>query len=355
MRPVGESLSRLVTVGFVAATMLVAVAGTAQASQPANFEVQTASAAGLVGLGTIDGYQIGLYMPTERVAILYVSQSRVTRKGKGSLFSYAYAVPNRRSLAHGVIRARFGSLGSLSLRFHPNGHVRKDDPQQGCVGRPALTESGRFVGHASFHGEGGYLHFALSRAAGQIIRSSRLRCKRGLALDLAHRSLRAYVAPGSFFATRGDIALLYASSHDHGRYIGITAGHEAESPPGGVVRIGILESRREMAIGRYALALAPPGTLLTSLPGVHPATATLAPPVPFFGEGSYLEDGPGGSPSWAGTLGVNLPGFKLPLTGSHFHVRLCVLSAFKVRDGCDFFKAEPPVVERLARPGSTAK
>lgn len=110
-----------------------------------------------------------------------------------------------------------------------------------------------------------------------------------------------------------------------------------------------------MAIGRYALALAPQGTLLTNLPGVHPATATLAPPAPFFGEGAYLEEGPAGSPSWVGTLGVNLPGFKLPLTGPEFHVRLCVLSALKVRDGCDFFKAEPPVDERLARPGSIAR
>jgi hypothetical protein len=106
-----------------------------------------------------------------------------------------------------------------------------------------------------------------------------------------------------------------------------------------------------MAVGRYALVLAPPGTLLTSSPGVHPATATLAPPAPFFGEATYLEKS-GDSHRWTGTLGVNLAGLKLPLIGSRFHVRLCVLNPLNTRNGCDFFKAEPQFDERVARPGT---
>jgi hypothetical protein len=206
------------------------------------------------------------------------------------------------------------------------------------------------VGHATFHGEGDYLHFSLSGGAGGITHSFRLRCEREEALDLAQRRLRAYVAPGSFFSTEGDIALLYASARNHGRYIGITAGHREESPPGADVRIGILESRGEMAIGRYALVFGVPGTLLTSSPGVHPATATLS-PAAFFGEATYREES-ADSRSWTGTLGVNLAGLKLPLTGSRFHTRLCVLNPLKApRHGCDFFKAEPVFDERPARLG----
>jgi hypothetical protein len=337
----------LVMVGCAAGAVLIALMGTAQAKPDhrASSEV-LAKTSGSVDLGKRGGYRISLYMPSNRVAIFQVIRFKV-KGDKGAVFANVYAVHNRRSLSRGVVRARLGSLGAFSVRFRPNGRVRKQRPRQGCEGRPSITEYGRFVGRATFHGEHGYLHFSLSGGAGDITRSFRLRCEKDKALELARKSLRGYVAPGSFFATRGDIALLYASARSNGRYIGITAGHTEESPPGADVRIGTFESRGEMAIGRYALVLGPPGTLLTSLPGVHPATATLAPPAPLFGEATYRE---GSARSWTGTLGINLPGLKLPLTGSRFHVRLCVLNSLKTRDGCDFFKAEPPFEERSARP-----
>ncbi len=345
-------------VGFVVVAVLIAVAGTAQAkvSQRTNFEVQPANTSGFVDLGKVGRYRAGLFMPNDRVAMLYLSRRKM--KGKWEVLSSSvsvYAVHSRRSLARGVIRARFGSLGSVSLRFHPNGRVREGGSQQReCEGPPSFTEFGRFVGRATFRGEDDYFHFSLPGGSGGISRSFRLRCERGEAVDLTRGSLRAYMAyadPGSFFAMQGDIALLYASAREHGRYIGIMAGHEAESLPGAEVRIRILESRGGMAIGRYALVPGHAGTLLTSSPGVHPATATLAPPAPFSGEGAYLEEGPAGLPNWAGTLSVNFPGLTLPLTGPRFHVRLCVLRALKVRKGCNFFKAEPQFDERLARPG----
>jgi hypothetical protein len=102
-----------------------------------------------------------------------------------------------------------------------------------------------------------------------------------------------------------------------------------------------------MAIGHGVYLHGPPGTLLTNPPGTHPAMATLAPPEPFYGEAAYLEE----SDAWTGTLGVNLAGSRLPLTGPDFHVHLCVVNPLRDRDDCDFFKAEPPPDERVARPG----
>jgi hypothetical protein len=351
MRQVGESLRHLKMVGFAAAALLIAVTGTAEArpGHRASVEIRPPNTSGFVDLGKSGGYRIGLSMPNDRVAILSIYRFKVMRD-KGALFANAYVVHNRQSLKRGAIRARLGSLGSLSLRFRPNGKVRELGPQRGCEGGSSTTEYGRFVGRATFHGENHYLHFSLSGGSGGITRSPRLRCKKDEVRDPVHGSLRAYVAPGSFFATQGDIALLYVSRHSHGRYIGVTAGHEEGAPPGAEVRIGILESMKEMAIGRYALVLKAPGTLLTSLPGVHPASATLAPPAPFFGKATYQEE-PTDSRSWSGTLGVNLPGLKQPLTGPGFHTRLCVLSPLKTRSGCDFFKAEPVFDERVARPG----
>jgi hypothetical protein len=101
-----------------------------------------------------------------------------------------------------------------------------------------------------------------------------------------------------------------------------------------------------MAIGHGVYLNGPPGTLLTSLPGAHPATATLAPPPPFYGGAAYSEE----SDAWTGSLGVKLAGLSLPLTGPGFHVHLCVVNPLRDRGGCDFFKMEPPPDERPAGP-----
>jgi hypothetical protein len=100
-----------------------------------------------------------------------------------------------------------------------------------------------------------------------------------------------------------------------------------------------------MAIGRSAYVEGFPGTLVTSLPGAHPATATLTPPAPFYGEANYLEKS-STSHSWTGTLGVNLPGLTLPLTGPGFYTSLCVVSPLKAPNGCDFIKPRPLEPER---------
>ena len=336
-------------IGLAVTAMLIAAPGAAQAQRrSAKFEVRPAGASGSVYLGKRKGYQTALYMPTAHVAVFLAARIE-RRKDRPSISVFRYAVHAQGSLADGVVRGRFGSLGSFSLRFRPNGHVREYGVPGHCEGQPEITEYGRFVGHVAFHGEGNYLDLSSAGRKGELTRSPRFICEKSQGFHLPSERLRAYVAPGSFFSTEGNIALLYASKRSHGRYVGITAGHEAESPPGAQVRFGMFESRGEMAIGRYVLSWAPRGTLLTSLPGVHPATATLAPPPPFHGEARYQEKS-AHSGTWTGDLGVDLPGSKLPLTGPGFHTRLCVLSPLHHRHGCDFFKAEPEFDERPARP-----
>lgn len=335
-------MSRTVVVGIAAATMLftVCVTGRAEAARHGGSKVVPGNVSGAVDLGGAGSYRIGLYMPSDRAAILYVSRHTLKGPEGPTVQTSAYAVRTRVSLERRSIRARFGSLGVLSLRFRPNGRVRRGDPPPGCEGRPSVSEYGRFVGRASFHGENGFVDFTRGGGAGLITRSSTMTCKRTVAVESSRKSLRAYVAPDYFFATDGDIALLYATSHRHGRYVRVIAGHLEGSPPGADVRVGVIESRRAMAIGRYAFVSGPAGTLLTSLPGAHPASAVLDPPAPFYGSGSYSEGA--GAGKWSGSLGVELPGLKLSLTGLEFHTRLCVLNPLRTRHGCDFFKAEPP-------------
>lgn len=310
------------------------------------FEVQQADTAGFLRLGKEGGYEIALYMPNDRVVIFHALRRK---RSKGDFFEVThsiYAVHNLGALEHGVVRARFGSLGRVSLRFRPGGRMRQRDPQPGCEGGSAITEAGRFVGHLSFRGEGNYFNVSSAKGKAYIVHSPRLRCEKGQAQESHPRSLRRYVAPIPLFLDEQGISLLYASTRSHGRYVGITAMHPEGSPPGADVQLGVVEPRHGMAIGHGVYLNGPPGTLLTSLPGVHPATATLAPPPPFYGKAAYSEE----SDAWTGTLGVKLAGLRLPLTGPGFHVHLCVVNPLRDRDDCDFFKAEPPSYERLARP-----
>jgi len=331
--------------------VLLAASGTGEAKpRPGGkFEVQRADTAGFLILGPERGYELALYMPNERVVLFYVFR----RKGSsndGVAYS-VYAARNLGDLEQGVVRARFGSLGRVSLRFRPGGQTSKDDPQPGCEGESETTEEGRFVGRLRFRGEGNYFHVSSAKGKAYLVHSPRLRCKKGLATDPHPKSLRKYVAPSPFFSDRESIALLYSSTRRQGRYVGITAMHAEGAPPGADVELGIVEARHGMAIGHGVYLDGPAGTLLTSLPGVHPATATLAPPAPFYGKAAYSEE----SGAWTGTLGVRLAGPNLPLTGPGFNVHLCVVNPLKDKDGCDFFKAEPPYYRRLARPTWTLR
>jgi hypothetical protein len=314
------------------------------------FEVQQADTAGFLRLGKQRGYEIALYMPNDRVVLFYAFHSKRSRNESFKVSYSIYAARNLGDLAQGLVRARFGSLGRVALRFRQSGRMTKDDPQPGCEGGSETTEEGRFVGHLRFRGEGDYFHVSSAKGKAYIVRSPRLRCKKGQATEPHHKSLRRYVAPSPLFSDRNSIALLYSSTRTQGRYVGITAMHAEGSPPGADVELGIVEPRHGMAIGHGVSLNGPAGTLLTSLPGVHPATATLAPPAPFYGKAAYSEE----SGAWTGTLGVKLPGLNLPLTGPDFNVHLCV-SPLKDRDGCDFFKAESPSYRRLAWPGRASR
>ncbi len=343
------SARRLKIILAVTMTTLIALTGMAQAKvgHAGKFEVQRAHVSGYAYLGKRDGYDLTLIMPSARVAVFYVSRFE-QEDGSFDGSDSEYAVHVKGSLDSGVVRAKLGSLGRVSLRFLPSGRVRKHHNSNACKGRPAITEYGTFVGHVELNGEGGYLHASFTRAKGEITHSFRLECREGEAQDFGPKSLREYVEPSfGFIFSPGDgnVSLLYAASRQHGRYIGIRAAHREGYPPGAEVTLGTLESQSGMAIGRDAYLEGFPGTLLTSLPEEHPATATLAPPPPFFGEAHYLEKS-ATSHSWTGTLGVHLPGLTLPLTGPGFYTSLCVVSPLKAPDGCDFLKPKPLEPER---------
>jgi hypothetical protein len=314
-------------------------AAAAPASNSSHREVQQPSASAIAYFRGVDGYEVVILNPSSHVAILYVVQS--SEGGVEGISSYAqtaYAVRPERSIGSGVLRARFGSIGTVNLRFRPSGETRVGHTGKHCRGRRPQSESGHYRGTVSLRGEDGYFQLHAKRASGTRSRTFRLNCASGQAHKDKSKPLYEYVAPDlGFFADSagGSIALILAVSRRGGRFVYLRAAHMQSSGPGAEVQAGALEREPGMAIGHSAFATGGEGTLLTSLPGVHPATATLAPPAPFHGEANFVENS-SSSHSWTGTLGVNFPGLDLPLTGPSYATSLCVSSPFKTPLPCDF-------------------
>jgi hypothetical protein len=299
-------------------------------------EVRPPTSRGFLSFGERDGYELGLTFAEPDLAILYAETlDRETQAAALTVYGARF---------HGslntTVTARFGAIGSISVRFRPEGKARVGHRGKGCEGPRPRDEEGSFIGHVSLRGEGDYFHVAVRKADGFVNRTFRVRCR----VKRQHQpypppSLREAVLPRIGFSVGsagGSLALLQAGSTEGGRRILLRADHMAGAQPGAEVQAGTFEYQGSMPVGRTASApQSPAGTLLTSLPGEHPATATLKPAAPFSGEAEYLTSSPT-SHLWSGDLAVQFPGLLQPLTGPTFYSSLCVASQLRDRYGCDF-------------------
>lgn len=309
-------------------------------------EVQRPATSAEVVLRNDDSHLVAVAFPAPKLAIL--GAYRWKRNG----YEYAlYAVRTRGRLANGVMRARFGSIGRVDLRFQPSGKTKRGRPQRGCRGPRSVIELGRVRGTASLRGEGGYFRVERTGGSAELERSPRLVCARGRAQNIRPDvSLRDLVAPdfeleeGVFLGA--PVAALNAVAKVEGRFIALRATHYESLAPEPVVQVGTLESGGGMAIGRGAWIIAPKRTLRTSLPGERPPSATLTPPAPFRGTASFSALSPTAN-AWTGSLSVRLPGLEVPLTGPRFSTDLCVVSPLKQPRGCGPGDPQPSPSSRL--------
>lgn len=332
------------------APALVAIPTPAQAGAAgAEVEVQRPRTGIGVVLSAGRGRLATISFPTPKLALLKILDLTGPRAARG-VANASYAVRTRSRPAHGVVRADFGAIGEVELRFEPSGKPFETRLPRGCAGPRPTVEFGRLRGTISLEGEGGYFRFSSREAQGVRERSFRLECRKGRASNVPpHVSLRELVEPfflAFSFSNGGNIAVLNATAKTAGRSITLRAAHEAGGPPGADLQVSTLESGEDMAIGRGLSVTGGKGTLRTSLPGAHPATATLAPPAPFYGAASFFETS-ARSHSWTGSLGVRMPGLDLVLAGPRFHTSLCVLSPLKSPRGCDVAKPKPLLPARL--------
>jgi hypothetical protein len=289
-----------------------------------------------------------------RIAIEGHTHGRVRLTVSKHSSAAEYTVPGR--IARHRLRANFGRLGRISVRFH-----RVGEPRPGrtiiplkCKGRPPLREPGRFEGTIRFRGERGFTSVAVHGAWGSVVR----RFKRSCALPRRRgrrRASRAASASGfdSIFVTA-----LAAAERRKGRTVALSSvGFETPPNKRGeslsltLVDAGLAERRGRIAIRRQVLIDGDQGTVLASPLGAEPITATVILPSPFAGTGSYFEEA-GSRPRWTGSLRVRLPGAdRVPLTGPHFTAALCRGHGEKVLRCLEEFEENLPRLMHLPHHG----
>lgn len=227
-----------------------------------------------------------------RAAKLGVPKSRVPKTGPGSVtvsvskqrssesdYFVSGAVTARR------IRARFGKLGRVYLRFKAKS-TRRYELGRPCTGA-IVVRTGTFSGTIRFHGEQGYTRVDAGTARGRVLLYQNASCPTGAASGAAEDPGTAVIAqtPETYFvAFRGDadpkpVCLALASDSlghvDVLRVILITPGPGAFTFDPGLTRAHLDLPSPFAGVGNFAAPHAWTGTLTASFPG--------APDVPFAG------------------------------------------------------------------------
>lgn len=242
------------------------------------------------------GYSISLSGNRETVTL--------TAERKGSFVSYTangFASPK-------IIKARFGLLGHLSMRFHSHGDPRHEPfPQGDCRGGTETVDSGTWVGRIDFKGEQAYTDVHATRARGTVTNSEKLTCsnhedKGGKPLGFQWTILSASSDARAIFSTAFRI-----TSETHPEL------------DGSAFSASLLEvHRRGMSIARSITVDAKSDAFALSEEGGHITSATLAPPAPFKGTATFQRTH-GTKGSWTGTLAGNFPGRgEVTLAGPKF-------------------------------------
>jgi hypothetical protein len=208
------------------------------------------------------------------------------------------------------IEGSFGSFGDIDVRFRPSGRVKTEGPR-GCRGRPHFTfRYGTFAGRIRFTGEDHYVAVRAHRAKGRLRSPLRLHCRRQIGVPLEQQARSHGTTSSSRFAG------LFAER----RQVESSTGLLVLSEGNRALLLALQEeSLGDMAKLSYGLTMARGPSLrynefLTS--------ATLEPPRPFRGKGSYRA-APDGATTWTGSLSIAFLGApRQPLTGPDFTAEL---------------------------------
>lgn len=229
---------------------------------------------------------------------------QASRQGRSGNWETATTYLARASLRGDKVRASFGHLGEISMRFVPAALA----PSAKCErGRRWLIRHGLFVGSLRFGGEGGYLGVRVRRVKGMSIADSGLRCEAasGSPRDRSRGGRRRKLTLlGAGFRAGLDAVYFHAFKTGTGRAV-----YSVIDEAGG----------GRVAVFRHAYARSSPHTFATD---DALSFASVSPSFPFSGTG-LIRRRSDGSRSWSGSLTVSFPGDpRLQLTGPQFRTQL---------------------------------
>jgi hypothetical protein len=298
---------------LVCATALLALPASAVAKP--GYVVDKGLRISVVSLPASGGYSVSVVGVNSRLVGITVSDFTFSKEATSTV-SATYSVRGR--VTDERIEGRFGSRGSVSVRFEPEGPPDTERFPSNCKGNPSTWQEGRFTGTIRFEGENGFARGRATTAKGFVIRSPRAVCKR----RSGNRNRTASATPPGIS--------LSAVSSRYPRAPWFSAFEEESSRPrapfpyeDAEYNASTTEKRGGMTIYRSANATASRDTFEVAPLGGSPITATVEPPAPFSGTAIY-EKKPGGEVSWSGDLAVELPGRgKAPLADSSYSAKLC--------------------------------
>ncbi|MBS1895105.1 MAG: hypothetical protein JST59_27720 [Actinobacteria bacterium] len=224
----------------------------------------------------------------------------------------------------GGFDARFPGLGRIHVSFEQEKAWKTKYPANSVCGSSIQTiHRGTFRGTISFRAEGGFSAADASAAQGNVREDSRRVCKEvegGAFTGGSSGPKNADLAVAGPVAPAGAPTVSFSAT-----------GYPQSEPPtssGGIPTVAfgaswsaekrgieVLALTYRNTVSAYYLVPGPIGTL---------TDATVTPPAPFAGTGTYHAESPTAA-TWTGDLTIAFPGTigTVPLTGPGFTARLC--------------------------------
>jgi hypothetical protein len=288
-----------------------------------------------------DGYTITVVAFGQTVG-LSVSREHGRRHGRSARSSSTTTY-----LAHGKvtptsIQASFAERGRIAVRFRPAGRKIRATRHAGCSksSDSVIGKLGLFVGELRFRGEDGYTSAEVHRVhGGSIDFSTLIACLLGAARPGQHALLPSLRPPLWLPAFQTATHLHSAGPRTPGvrthpsrrpKQTTLVADRklplsrtvfDAQLRGKGRTHFLAIDESSEGSIGivRFVIVTGPQSAFTFDDPL---ASATVAPPAPFSGDGAF-QHGPGSEKIWAGSLAVSFLGApRVPLTGSPFRTQL---------------------------------
>lgn len=253
--------------------------------------------------------------PTAKVT---VTAERARYKVEQVSVGYAVHAPLSKD---GGFDARLPGLGRIDVSFDQEKVEKTKFPaNEVCGSSRQIVHKGTFRGTISFRAEGGFTVAHATAAPGRVRAPSKQVCK-----DLAPE-------PAPEAPREPKNALLTVAGQSGAAAVTFSAiGYPESEPPtssGGIPTVAFAASWSTEKRGVEILARAYRDTVSSyyRVPGpVGTLTdATVTPPAPFKGTGSYHVESPTAA-SWTGDLSIEFPGTvgTVPLTGPGFTASLC--------------------------------